>query len=100
MTALQAVCLVCATDHSHLRGYRVETFYGRSGGNSVKGWKVFAILFFVSAAPLAAQTYEHRVLATSRTSTMQKELNENAEAGFRLQSAMGGQRFYAGNEVA
>jgi hypothetical protein len=50
--------------------------------------------------PLVAQSYEHRVLATSRTSTMEKELNENAKSGFRLQSAMGGQRLLAGNEVA
>jgi hypothetical protein len=63
-------------------------------------WNLLAVVLSVSAAPLAAQSYEYRVLATTRTSTMEKELNENAAAGFRLQSAMGGQRFFAGSEVA
>lgn len=43
--------------------------------------------------------FEHRVLATSKTSTMEKELNEAAEAGFRLQAAMGGDTAIGGSEV-
>jgi hypothetical protein len=35
---------------------------------------------------------DYRVLATNRTSTMEKELNEAAEAGFRFQAVMGGDR--------
>lgn len=46
-----------------------------------------------------AQPVEHRVLATSRTSTMEKELNEAAEAGFRFKAAMGGETAVGGNEV-
>ena len=44
---------------------------------------------------------EHRVLATSKTSTMEKELNEAAEAGFRFRAAMGGETAFGfgGNEV-
>jgi hypothetical protein len=61
---------------------------------------VLSLVLFATALPVAAQDYEHRVLATNRTSTMEKELNENARSGFRLQSAMGGHRFFAGKEVA
>lgn len=42
---------------------------------------------------------EHRVLATNRTSTMEKELNEAAEAGFRYKAVMGGETAVGGNEV-
>jgi len=42
---------------------------------------------------------EFRVLATSKTSTMEKELNEAAEAGFRFQAVMGGDTAFGGNEV-
>ena len=37
-----------------------------------------------------APGYEYRVLATAKTSTMEKELNDGAEAGFRFQAVMGG----------
>jgi hypothetical protein len=52
---------------------------------------------------VSAQTsngIEYRVLATTRTSTMEKALNEAAEAGFRFQAAMGGETSNGGNEVA
>lgn len=42
---------------------------------------------------------EYRLLATTRTSTMQKELNEGAEAGFRFGAFMGGETAFGGNEV-
>lgn len=45
-----------------------------------------------------APGYEYRVFATSRTSTMEVEMNSAAEAGFRFQSAMGGETA-GGNEV-
>jgi len=44
-------------------------------------------------------TFDHRVLATNRTSTMEKELNEAAEAGFRFQAVMGGESALGGKEV-
>jgi hypothetical protein len=42
---------------------------------------------------------EYRVLATTKTSTMEKELNEAAEAGFRFQAFMGGETAFGGDEV-
>jgi len=44
-------------------------------------------------------TSEYRVLATTKTSTMEKELNEAAEAGYRFQAAMGGDTAIGGSEV-
>jgi hypothetical protein len=40
-----------------------------------------------------------RVLATSKTSTMEKEMNQAAEAGFRLTAVMGGETAIGGKEV-
>ena len=43
--------------------------------------------------------YEYKLLATNKTSTMEKELNETAEAGFRFEGVMGGQTGFGGKEV-
>lgn len=43
--------------------------------------------------------YEFRVLATNKTSTMEKEMNETAAAGFRFASVMGGETSFGGNEA-
>ncbi len=45
------------------------------------------------------EQYEYHVLATSRTSTMEKELNEMAHEGFRFASVMGGKTLFGGNET-
>jgi hypothetical protein len=43
--------------------------------------------------------YDYRLLATTRTSTMEKELNEAADAGYSFSSVMGGQTGIGGKEV-
>jgi len=53
----------------------------------------------LSAVQAAAPPLEYRVLATSKTSTMEKELNEAAEAGFRFRAVMGGETAFGGSEV-
>jgi hypothetical protein len=53
----------------------------------------------VTAFAQARPGIEYRVLATNKTSTMEKELNAAAELGFRFQSAMGGETAIGGNEV-
>jgi hypothetical protein len=57
--------------------------------------------FLTLCACFAAETarYEYRLLATSRTATMEKEMNESADAGYRYAGAMGGETGFAGNEV-
>jgi hypothetical protein len=72
--------------------------------------KLFVLVLLVSALsatqlgglPVAAQerpTIEYRVLATNKTSTMEREMNEATEAGYRFQSVMGGETSFGGNEV-
>jgi len=45
------------------------------------------------------QQYEYRLLATSKTSTMQKEMDEAGRAGFRIAGVMGGETAFGGSEV-
>ena len=42
---------------------------------------------------------EHLVVATSKTATMEKELNQAAESGYRFETVMGGETAFGGNEV-
>ncbi len=55
------------------------------------------LVLFTPVAALA-QT-EYRTLATSRTSTTDKEMNEAADAGFRFGGVMGGDTTFGGSEV-
>lgn len=52
-----------------------------------------------SVSAQAKPAFEFRVLATSKTSTMEKELNDAGDAGFRFQAAMGGDTAIGGSEV-
>ena len=53
------------------------------------------------AAPAFAQDgpREYRVLATSKTSTMEKEMNAAAEAGYVFAAVMGGETAFGGSEA-
>jgi hypothetical protein len=53
----------------------------------------------LAAAQSSSAPFEYRVLATNKTSTMEKELNEAAEAGFRYADVMGGETSFGGSEV-
>lgn len=46
-----------------------------------------------------APRYDYRVLATQKTSTMEKEMNEAGDAGFDFQAVMGGETAIGGKEV-
>ena len=57
-------------------------------------------LLVVAPSPSEAQDATvYRVLATNKTSTMQKEIQEAAAAGFRFVAVMGGETSFGGNEV-
>jgi len=53
----------------------------------------------VAESASAAHPQEFRVLATKKTSTMDKEMNEAADAGFRFDGVMGGETAFGGSEV-
>lgn len=55
--------------------------------------------FLLLSALALCQSIEYRVLATSKTSTMERELNEAAAAGFVFSAVMGGETAGGGNEV-
>jgi hypothetical protein len=60
------------------------------------------VAFSLSSAVVAgtaAETVEYRVLATNKTSTMEKEMRDAAAAGFRFGGTMGGDTAFGGNEV-
>jgi hypothetical protein len=63
---------------------------------------VLVLALVVCLAPAIAQTTEgkqYKVLATSKTSTMEKEMKEAAAAGFRFTTTMGGETAFGGSEV-
>jgi len=41
--------------------------------------------------------YEYRLLATNRTTTMEKEMKEAADAGYRFEKAISGPTAFGGN---
>lgn len=51
------------------------------------------------AAPAFAQNNAYKILATSKTSTMQKEMQEAGDAGYRFVAVMGGETAVGGKEV-
>jgi hypothetical protein len=56
-------------------------------------WLIFPAFSF-------SQGIDYKVLATNRTSTMEKELNQAAAAGFRFEAVMGGETFGGSESVA
>ena len=45
------------------------------------------------------KAYDYRLLATSKTSTMEKELNEAGDAGYQMKTVMGGETAFGGKET-
>lgn len=77
----------------------------RIQAHSLKQWltgqRLVLVLLAISAGAAAQMppAIEYRVLATTKTSTMEKELNEDAQEGFRFQAVMGGETEFGGSEV-
>lgn len=57
------------------------------------------ILIACAAAMCAAQTVEYKIVATNKTSTTEKEMNEAAREGFRFGGVMGGSTSFGGSEA-
>jgi hypothetical protein len=59
-----------------------------------------AVCLLLSASAAYAQSpVAYRVLATSKTSTMQDEMNQAARDGYKFGGVMGGETSFGGNEV-
>jgi hypothetical protein len=86
-----------------------STLYSRVGGTVSRIFspyfflpaQVFLVLVSATAGAFEtnATTYDYRVLATSRTSTMEKEMNEAGSAGYGFMGVMGGETGVGGKEV-
>jgi len=63
--------------------------------------QILLTLFAASLAGAAEpEQFDYRILATTKTSTMEKEMNEAADAGYAFKAVMGGETAFGGNEVA
>ena len=58
-----------------------------------------ALCLVVAASIASAQTRSYKVLATSKTSTMQKEMQDAGQLGYRFVAVMGGETAIGGKEV-
>ena len=62
-------------------------------------WLLLITVAVPSIAGAQRPTTEYRVLATSKTSTMLKEMQQAADAGYRFAAVMGGETSFGGSEV-
>ena len=60
---------------------------------------VFAVVVSVCVSAPAFAQVEYKVLATAKTSTMEKEMNEAGAAGYKFVAVMGGETAVGGKEV-
>lgn len=58
-----------------------------------------ALLCLAVSVPALAQARSYKILATSKTSTMQKEMQAAGDAGYRFVAVMGGETATGGSEV-
>lgn len=59
----------------------------------------FLVLATVCTPALSAEQFDYRLLATSKTSSMEKEMNQAADAGYVFAGVMGGESSFGGKEV-
>lgn len=63
------------------------------------GWASDGGAVAKAAASTTAEQVEYRLLATNKTSTMEKEMNQAAAQGYRFEGTMGGETAAGGNEI-
>lgn len=67
-------------------------------GRTVVAVSLWAVVLAAQGV-VAQERLSYKVLATSKTSTMQKEMQEAGEAGYRFVAVMGGETAIGGSEV-
>ena len=60
---------------------------------------MLGLVLAIPVSALAQEPNTYRVMATNKTSTMQKEMQEAGDAGFRFAAVMGGETAMGGKEV-
>jgi hypothetical protein len=78
-------------------GYR---FGGVMGGETAFGGNEVVVIMYKDSSRESRQKFEYKLLATSKTSTMQKELQQAADAGFEYQGQTVFSSTFGGKEVA
>lgn len=61
--------------------------------------RVLVTAFLLVCPTICAQTYEYKLLATAKTSTMEKEMNQAGDAGYVYSAVMGGETAFGGKEA-
>lgn len=74
-------------------------YVGQTVFDSLFGGREVASIFERTSDSAATQKYEYKLLATNRTSTMQKELQEAGEGSFQIIGMTVGKTLVGGNEV-
>lgn len=75
-----------------------KTIRNFKSNKSTYFWLTTLMLIFTASPIYSQSSYDYRILATSKTSTLEKEMNEAADAGFRFSFVMGGETAWGGNE--
>src|SRR5690348_5013065 len=57
------------------------------------------VIALAAAQPAVAQGRNYKILATNKTATMQKEMQEAGNNGYRFVAVMGGETAFGGKEV-
>lgn len=77
-------------------GFRFE---GVSGGNTAFGGKEVVIIMSKTADAEPKGRFQYKLLATNKTSTMQKEMQQAGDNGFEYRGQTVYESFFGGNEV-
>lgn len=77
-------------------GYRFE---GVSGGGTAFGGSEVLVIMSTNAMSGAKGRFQYKLLATSKTSTMQKEIQQAGDSGFEYKGQVVFQTFIGGDEV-
>jgi hypothetical protein len=93
---LLAVCTICAAQDDQryklLATTKTSTMEKELNEAAAQGYHILVgsptsgkeMAIFLERAPSRGEPYKYKLLATTRTGTMQKELNEATEGGYRL----------------
>jgi hypothetical protein len=74
-------------------------YVGQTVFESLLGGKEVASIFERNVGAAKTEKYEYKLLATNKTSTMQKELQEAGQAGFQMIGMTVGKTLVGGNEI-